>query len=71
MEPRKPLELPPAVAKAFIRDIKAFFKEKDAIKRDLIAVHQLNALQEFQGPREKKLRLSDVQEMFLQMRDNT
>jgi hypothetical protein len=65
----KRLDLPPAVAKAFVRDMKAFFAEKDAIKRDLIAVHQPGTLQEYQGPREKKLRLDDVKEMFRQMKD--
>jgi hypothetical protein len=32
-------------------------------------VHQLRTLQEYQGPREKKLRLDDVKEMFRQMKD--
>jgi hypothetical protein len=36
---------------------------------DAIAVRQLNALKkEHQGPRDKKLRLSDVKEMFLEMK---
>ena len=26
---RKPIELPPKVAKAFVRDMRAFFKAKD------------------------------------------
>ena len=65
----KRLDLPPAVAKAFVRDMKAFFAEKDAIKRDLIALHQPSTLQECQGSREKKLRLDDVKEMFRQMKD--
>jgi hypothetical protein len=34
-------------------------------------VRQLRALREYQGPREKKLRLSDVKEMFAQMKDQT
>jgi hypothetical protein len=34
---RKQLELPPAVAKAFVRDMRAYFKAKDQNKRDEIA----------------------------------
>jgi len=64
---KKPLELPPAVARAFVKDMRAFFAETNPIKRDEIAVRQLRALQPLQGPREKKLRLSDVYELFLQM----
>jgi hypothetical protein len=67
--PSKPIELPPNVAKAFIRDMRAFFKAKNQLKQDEIASRQLHALWAFQRPREKKLRLADVKEMFLQMRD--
>jgi hypothetical protein len=66
---RKPLNLPPAVARAFVRDMKTYFAEEDGHKRDAIAVRQLHALKEHQGPREKPLRLSDVKEMFQQMKD--
>jgi hypothetical protein len=66
---RQPLELPPDVARAFVEDMRAYFAEENPIKRDGIAVRQLRALREHQGPREKKLRLSDVKAMFLQMRD--
>jgi hypothetical protein len=34
---RKPIELPPAVARAFVRDMRAFFKAKDQLKKDEIA----------------------------------
>ena len=44
--PRKPIEIPPAAAKAFMRDLKAFFKETDPNKRDLIAGDQMRALWE-------------------------
>jgi hypothetical protein len=37
-------------------------------KRDAIAVRQLHALKERQGPCEWALRLSDVKEMFLEMK---
>jgi hypothetical protein len=65
----KNIELPPRVAQAFVRDMRAFFKAKNQLKQDEIASRQLHALWAFQRPREKKLRLSDVKEMFLQMRD--
>jgi hypothetical protein len=37
---RKQLELPPEVAKAFARDMRAYFKAKDQNKRDEIAARQ-------------------------------
>jgi len=67
----KPLDLPPDVARAFVEDMRAYFAEENPIKRDGIAVRQLRALREHQGPREKKLRLSDVKELFAQMKDHT
>jgi hypothetical protein len=48
--------------------MRAFFAEENPIQRDGIAVRQLRALREHQGPREKKLRLSDVRAMFEQMK---
>ncbi|MGA7718467.1 hypothetical protein [Bradyrhizobium sp.] len=68
---RKPVDLPPAVARAFVEDMRAYFAEDNPIKRDGIAVRRLRALREHQGPREKKLRLSDVKEMFALMKDHT
>ncbi|WP_298106319.1 hypothetical protein [Bradyrhizobium sp.] len=69
MMTRKPLEFPPAVAKSFVADMNAYFKEQDGHKRDVIAVRQLHALKEFQGPRERPLRLSDVKRMFVLMKN--
>jgi hypothetical protein len=68
--PLKPLDLPVQVAKAFVKDMRAYYAEPNAIKRDEIAARQLHALQAFQGPRQKKLRIHDVKEMFEQMRDH-
>jgi hypothetical protein len=65
---RKPIDLPPDVAHAFVDDMRAYFAEENPIKRDGIAVRQLRALREHQGPREKKLRLSDVKAMFFEMK---
>jgi hypothetical protein len=68
--PRKPLELPPDVARRFAEDMRAYFAETNAIKRDEIAIRQLVALNEYLGRRERPLRIPDVKEMFLQMRDH-
>jgi hypothetical protein len=64
--PRKPLELPPAVARNFVRDMRAFFAGKDGIKKDGIAAGTLHMLKH---PYPGKLRLTDAREMFVQMRN--
>jgi hypothetical protein len=69
--PRKPLELPPAVARRFMEDLRAFFAEESQIKRDEIAGRQMSVLREYQGPREKPVRIPDIKEMFLRMRDRS
>ena len=51
--------------------MRAYFAETNAIKRDEIAGRQMHALREHQGPREKPVRIPDVKEMFLQMRDHS
>jgi len=63
----KPIELPPAIARAFVEDMHAFFAEPDAIKQDEIAARQLHALRQHHAG---KLRLFDVKQMFLQMKDD-
>ena len=68
--PRKPIELPPAVARRFMEDLRAFFAEESPIKRDEIAGLQMSVLRQHQGPREKPLRIPDIKEMFLRMRDD-
>jgi hypothetical protein len=67
--PRNPLDLPPEVARRFVEDMLAFFAETNSIKRDEIAARQMHVLRQYQGPREKKLRVIDVIEMFKRMRD--
>lgn len=62
--------LPPSAAAGFVRDMRAFLAEPDAIKRDKIAARQLQVLERFRLPQERELRLSDVKEMFLQMKDH-
>jgi hypothetical protein len=68
--PNKPIELPPSVARAFARNMRAFFAAPNTIKQNEIAARQLQALNEFRRPRDQKLRLADVKQMFLQMRDH-
>jgi hypothetical protein len=65
----KPLDFAMQIAKAFARDMRAYFAEPDAVKRDEIAARQLHVLQQFQGYRDKELRLADVKEMFQELKD--
>ena len=65
---RKQLEIPPG-AKAFIRDMKAFFRTKDLHKRDEIAARQSWLLQQHL-PRGAKLRTGQVKELFQQMKEH-
>ena len=64
--PRKPIELPPGFARRFVDDMRAYFAETNLIRRDEIAARQLHVLKQHHAG---KLRLSDVKEMFLQMKD--
>jgi hypothetical protein len=67
---RKPIEIPPAAARAFLRDMRAFHAAKTGLEKDEIAARQLRALREHQGPHYKPLRLTDVHEMFVAMKDH-
>ena len=67
--PRKLIEIPPVAARSFVRDMRAYHSTNDSIKRDEIAARQAWLLSDHLGPREKKLRVIDLREMFLQMRD--
>jgi hypothetical protein len=49
--------------------MRAFHRERNPIKADKIAARQLHALRAYLAPRDRKLRLSDVKELFEQMRD--
>ncbi|HET6169517.1 MAG TPA: hypothetical protein VFE01_05015 [Terracidiphilus sp.] len=61
--PRKPIGLTPAVACAFVRDMQAFFAAGHVtIKKDTIAARQMHGLREYQGPREKPIRITDTRE---------
>jgi hypothetical protein len=65
----KPFDLPMNVAKAFVKDVRAYFAEANAIKRDEIADRQLQALRPYNPRWGKKLRMTDVIEMFQEMKD--
>jgi hypothetical protein len=66
---RKTLELPPSIARAFVKDVRAFFAEEDKHRQDEIAARQLSALNEHRGRQEKPLRLSDIKMMFEALKD--
>jgi hypothetical protein len=55
--PSKPIELPLEVARAFVRDMRAFFAEKSPIKRDEIASRQIHVLRSYQGKHERPIKL--------------
>lgn len=57
---RSPLKLPPEVAKAFVKDMRAFFKAKNQLEGDEIAARQCWALKEHL-PRGSKLRILGCQ----------
>ena len=65
---RNPLELPPEVAKAFVRDMKLFFKAKTVLDRDEVAAGTAWMLKNHL-PRGTKLRITDVKALFLLMKD--
>jgi hypothetical protein len=67
--PRKQLEVPPALARNFVKHMRAYHAEVNAIKRAEIAARQLHALKQFKGPRDKKLRFRDNTRMFEEMKD--
>jgi hypothetical protein len=62
--------LPPSVAASFVRDMRAFQAEPNAVKRDEIAARQLDILDNFRLPQERGLRLSDIKQMFPEMGDH-
>jgi hypothetical protein len=64
---RKPLNLAPGIARAF-EGHEGILRRGQSVQADKIALRQLHSLKEFQGPREKALRQSNVKAMFLQMR---
>ena len=67
---KKPLELPPDVAKAFLADMRAFFAAGGTgIKADEIASRQIHVLRQYQGRHQRPIKLHEVKELFHLMRD--
>ncbi|MCP1843669.1 hypothetical protein ACVIHI_003412 [Bradyrhizobium sp. USDA 4524] len=64
---RKPLEIPPEIARRFAESMWAFHAEYDPIKRDEIAADTRHTLLQHL-PRGTKLRLADILELFELMR---
>ena len=54
MTSSKTLDLPPAVARAFVDDMRAYFAEENRYKQDEIALRQLSALNEYRGRRKSR-----------------
>ena len=65
--PRKLPDIPLAVARRFMEDMRVFFAEKNTVKADGIAALQLHALRQYYPG---KLRLTDIKKMFLEMKDH-
>jgi hypothetical protein len=63
-----PLNLPPIVARNFAIAMRDYFAESDKHKQHAIAAHQLKVHSQYQNPREKPLRLSDIKAMFAAMK---
>lgn len=65
-----PIELPPKAAKTFVKHMRAFHSEPNAIERDKIAGDAAHLLKPYLPPRDRKLRLPDIYEMFEAMKDH-
>ena len=65
----KQLELPPEAARAFVEDMRAFFAAKNQLEEDEIAAAAGWRLKQHL-PKGTKLRLSDVKQLFLGMKDH-
>jgi hypothetical protein len=66
--PRKPIEIPPAAARAFVKDMRAFHAAKNGFERDEIAVRQLRALRKHLPPGDKRRRISSEGEASIDSR---
>ena len=66
---RKKSNLPPDVARAFVKDMRAYFGEKHPIRRDEIARRQPVALRDYYPSSVRELLLPDIYEMFEKIKD--
>jgi hypothetical protein len=64
--PRKAFELPPAGARNFVRDMKAYFAAGHSPKADAIAAQQAWLLSQHVN---KTVKVHEVKELFHAMRD--
>jgi hypothetical protein len=67
MPVRNPLEIPLKVARRFAADMRVYHAAKDAVRRDEIAAGTRHMLLDHM-PKATKLRLSEVEALFEQMR---
>jgi hypothetical protein len=66
--PRKQLEVPPAVARDFVKIMRAYFAEQNLIKRDQIAGDAVFLLEHHLPPNKRRLRLPDIKDLFQVMK---
>jgi hypothetical protein len=65
---RSPHKLPLEVVRQFAEDMRAFHAAQNTMERAEIAERQLDALEKLLGPRDRRLQLRDVVELFHQMK---
>ncbi|CAL77435.1 hypothetical protein BRADO3658 [Bradyrhizobium sp. ORS 278] len=61
---RRPLDLPPKVAREFLADLKAYRAATTGLAKDEIAARQGRALREYLRPSDGRLRLTDVRNLM-------
>jgi len=66
---RRPIELPPEVARAFMADLAAYAAAPTGLKKDEIAARQLRVLREYLRPSDGRLRLTEVRKLMDAMSD--
>ena len=66
---QKPLDLPMQVAKAFVKDTRAYRAKPNTIKRDEDRRATAAAFRQFNMPRANKLQTHDVKEMSEAMKE--
>ncbi|MGJ4893803.1 hypothetical protein ACQR10_04705 [Bradyrhizobium sp. HKCCYLRH2060] len=62
--PRRPIELPPKVAREFMADLEAYRAASPGLAKDEIAARQCRALREYLRPSDGKLKLPDVRKLM-------
>jgi hypothetical protein len=68
--PRKPIELPPEVAKAFVRDMRAFHARRALLRETRSLAAKSMPCVSYQGKSERPIKLHQVKQMFEEMRDD-